>query len=110
MEQGIRDQPADGVDRLPRGGLIGAIFAFCDVALWVILLSLAELDSLQWLSVLATPVMFVLLAVGYIAGLNAAVRRPTRRLGIGILIGLTLTFPALVFLTILLALAINCCQ
>jgi len=39
MGQGIRDQPADGVDRLPRGFLIGAIVASCDVVLWVILLA-----------------------------------------------------------------------
>ncbi len=106
MEQGIRDQPAGGVDRFPRGVLIGAILAVCAVAWWVTLLALSELDSLQWLSVLATAGMFALLAVGYIAGLKAALRRPTRRLGIGILSGLTLIFPASVFLTFLLAFAI----
>ena len=42
--------------------------------------------------------MFTLLAVGYLVGLTAAVHRPTRRLGFGMLIGLTLTFPVTVLL------------
>jgi len=42
--------------------------------------------------------MFALLAVGYLAGLVAAIRRPTRSLGFGELIGLTLTFPVTVLL------------
>ena len=110
MEQGTRDQRTNGMAPLPRGLLIGAIFAFCAVAWWVILLALSERDSLQWLSVPATTGLLVILVAGYLVGLVRVVRRPTRRLGIGILTGLTLTAPTLVILTILLALAINCCQ
>ena len=99
MEQGIRDQPADGVDRLPRGFLIGAIFEVCAVASWLITLGLARTGSVSWSFLeLAFKGMFVLLAVGYLVGLAASLHRPTRRFGFGMLIGLTLTFPVTVLL------------
>jgi hypothetical protein len=110
MEGGIGDQPTNGLAPLPRGLLIGAIFAFCAVVWWVGLLALSERDSLKWLSLPANTGLIVILLAGYLLGIVRVVPQPTRRLGIGILTGLTLTFPTLVILTIFLALAINCCQ
>ena len=110
MEQGIGDQPTNGMTPMTRGLLIGAIFALAAVAWWVLVLELTELESLRWLSVVATTGLIVILVAGCVVGLVRVARQPSRRLGIGILTGLTLTAPLLVFLTILLALAINCCQ
>jgi hypothetical protein len=89
---------------LPRGLLIGAIVASGAVALWFVL---------EWTEVGDPGEIAVLVAVvvaGYLAGVVAAVRRPTRRLGFGILIGLTLTIPALLILTVGVGMAIFCCQ
>ena len=43
--------------------------------------------------------MFAILVIGYLAGLAAAIKRPTRRLGLGILIGVTVASPVLFMLT-----------
>ena len=86
MEQGISDQPASGVDPLARGFWNGAILAACVLATGWILVILADVE----VALIAIPVV-----VGYLAGLVAAMRRPTRRLGFGMLIGLTLAFPVL---------------
>lgn len=81
MEQGIRDQPASGLGPLPRGFVMGGLFAVCAVAVWVIVLVLASaLDNLWWLLDLVFPgLMIAILAVGYLLGLAAAIHRPTRR-------------------------------
>ncbi len=76
MEQGLRD---------------GAIFAACVVATGWILVVLADIE----VALIAIPVV-----VGYLAGLIAAIRRPTRRLGFGMLIGLSLAFPVLWVLSV----------
>ncbi len=62
-------------------------------------LGLARAGAVSWpFQELAFYAMFVLLAVGYLVGLALALPRPTRRLGFGMLIGLTLTFPVTILL------------
>ena len=94
MDQGTSDQPASGVGPLARGFWIGAIFAACGVATGWILAFLAD-DALKgaWLSLHIEEAVIAILVVGYLAGLVATMRRPTRRLGVGILIGVTIAFP-----------------
>ncbi len=43
--------------------------------------------------------MIAIPVVAYLAGLAAAIKRPTRRLGLGILIGVTVGFPVVFMLT-----------
>jgi len=78
MEQGIGDQPTNGMAPMSRGLLIGAIFAFSAVAWWVLVLALTELESLKWLSVFATTGLIVLLVSGCVVGLVRVVRHVSR--------------------------------
>jgi hypothetical protein len=94
MEHGTEDWPADGSDRLPLGFLMGALFAVCLVVSEMIVLGLARAGDVAWsFQEMVFYGMFGVVAVGYLVGLAAALHQPTRRLGFGILIGLTLTFP-----------------
>jgi hypothetical protein len=86
----------DSVNPLRRGFLVGGILAICAVvsdANYVLANRAAGSPSMSsservylWLTIST-------LAVGYLAGIVAAFREPTRRLGMGMLLGLTLTFP-----------------
>ena len=86
MEQGASDQPTNGVEPLARGFWNGVIFAACAVPTGWILAVLADIEG----AMIAIP--FV---IAYLAGLVAAITRPTRRLGFGMLIGLTFALPVL---------------
>ena len=67
MEEGIGDQPTKRHGApMPRGLLIGATFASCAVASWVLLLALSERDSLRWLSVPANTGLIAILVGGYV--------------------------------------------
>ena len=89
---------------LRRGVLIGAIFAAGFVGSWFVLERSGVGDPVE------IAILVVIIVVGYLAGLVAAVRRPTRRLGFGILMGLTLTVPALFIVTVAIPMAMFCCQ
>ena len=80
MEQGIRDQPTSGGDPLGHGFWIGAIFAAGAVVSWPILEGLSYILDSQWLMDHGLGLMVALPLVAYLAGLAAAIRRPTRRL------------------------------
>ena len=43
--------------------------------------------------------MLAILVIGYLAGLATAIKRPTRRFGLGILIGVTVAYPVFFVLT-----------
>ena len=43
--------------------------------------------------------MIAILVIGYLAGLATAIKRPTRRLGLGILMGVTVAAPVLFAIT-----------
>ena len=43
--------------------------------------------------------MIAILVIGYLVGVAAAIKRPTGRLGFGMLIGVTVAFPTLFMLT-----------
>jgi len=99
MEQGIPDQPANGMSPLARGFWIGAICAAGAVVSWPILEGLSYALDSQWLMDHRLGLMIALPVVAYLAGLAAAIKRPTRCLGLGILIGVTVTFPVVFMLT-----------
>ena len=88
-------QPVSGGGPQARGFWIGAIFAACAMASWPILLAI----NTPWSNNLVPGSMFAILVIGYLAGLAAAIKRPTRRLGLGILIGVTVASPVLFMLT-----------
>ena len=96
MAQGTSEQPASGVGTLARGFWIGALFAACAMASWPILV--LAIDT-PWSINLVPGSLIAILVIGYLAGLAAAIRRPTRRLGLGILIGVTVAAPVLFMLT-----------
>ncbi len=81
---------------MARGFWIGALFAAGAVASWPILL--LAIDT-QWSNNLLPGLIIAILVTGYLAGLAAAIKRPTRRLGVGILIGVTVASPVLFMLT-----------
>jgi hypothetical protein len=84
---------------LRRGILVGAAFGACAVVVWFVLES----------SGIGSPeVEIAIVVVGYLVGLVAAIRRQTRRLGLGILIGLTAPF-VLLILFIAVGMAMFCC-
>ena len=84
---------------LPLGLLIGTAFAAWAVASWFILAALAiALDS-RWLFDRIPGSMIAILVIGFLAGVAAAIKRPTRHLGFGMLIGVTVAFPILFMLT-----------
>jgi hypothetical protein len=106
MEKEASDQPASGTAAaiadagpLGRGIWIGAIFAAGAVASWPIMWALGYVLDSTWLSNLAAGSIIAIFAIGYLAGLAAAIKRPTRRLGLGILIGVTVAAPVLFMLT-----------
>ena len=80
MEQGIRDQPTDGMGH---GFIKGAFFAAGAVASWLILFLLIDVpgSTSAFDPILEGPGIAILV-IGYLAGLAAATRRSTRRLGI----------------------------
>ena len=92
MEQGIRDQPAVGMER---GFWIGAIFAAGAVVSWPILDRMSYALDYWWSPNQAAGSMIAILVIGCLAGLAAAIKRSTRRLGLGILIGVSVAFPVL---------------
>lgn len=100
MEHGLRDQPTNGMSPMRRGILIGASFGCCAVAAWFVLES-SEVGGPR--------VETAIVVAGYLVGLVAAVPRPTRRLGFGILIGVTLPY-ALLILLIGVGMAMFCCR
>ena len=66
----------------------------------MIVLGLARAGGVPWsFQELAFYGMLALVAVGYLVGLTTAWHRPTRRLGFGMLTGLTLTFPMTLLLS-----------
>ena len=81
---------------LERGFLIGTAFAAGAVASWPILWY--AIDT-PWSNNLAPGSIIAILVIGYLAGLAAAIKRPTRRLGLGILIGVSVASPVLFLLT-----------
>ena len=69
------------------------------MASWVVLAVLAiALDS-RWLFDRIPGSMIAIPVIGYLAGVAVAIKRPTRRLGFGMLIGVTVAFPFLFTLT-----------
>jgi hypothetical protein len=97
MEHGIRDQPTDGMGH---GFITGAFLAAGAVASWLILFSLIDVpgSTSVFAPILAGPGI-VILVIGYLAGLAAATKRSTRRLGFGIVIGVTVAAPVLFMFT-----------
>ena len=85
-----------GAGPLARGFWIGAIFAACAAASWPIMWF--AIDT-PWSNNLVPGSIIAILVIGYLAGLSAAIKRPTRRLGLGILIGVTVASPVLFMLT-----------
>ena len=100
MEHVIRDHPRAVRGPLERGFWIGALIAAGAVASWLILFLVIDVPDGTSLfdPILAGPGI-VILVVGYLTGLAAAIKRPTRRLGLGILIGVTVASPVLFMLT-----------
>lgn len=83
----------DGVDepnRLGRGIVVGAAITVCTLIMLVVSLSVAPGGITQRV-VLGVTVTTI--AAAYLSGLACAIYRPLRRLGIGILVGLTVAFP-----------------
>ena len=99
MEQGIKDATRAVWGPLERGFWIGTAFAAGAVATWPILDRLSYALDYWWSPNQAAGSMIAILVIGYLTGLAAAIKRPTRRLGLGILIGVSVAFPVLFLLT-----------
>ena len=107
MEKGASDQPASGIaaaitnaSPLRRGFWVGAIFAAGAVASAPILEALSYTLDRPGLDDRILGSMLAILVIGYLAGLATATKRQTRHLGLGILVGVTVAFPALVMLSV----------
>jgi len=99
MEQGIKDHPRAVWSPLERGFWVGTAFAVVAVASWPILWALGYLLDSTWWANLAAASIIAILVIGYLTGVATAINRPTRRLGLGILIGVTVAAPVLFALT-----------
>jgi hypothetical protein len=84
---------------LERGFWIGTAFGAGAVASWPILDRLSYALDYWWSPNQAAGSMIAVLVIGYLAGLGAAIKRPPRRLGLGIFIGVSVSFPGLFLLT-----------
>ena len=83
----------DGVDepnRMGRGIVVGAAITVCTLIMLVVSLSV-DPGGITQRVVLGVTVTTIVAA--YLSGLACAIHLPLRRLGIGILVGLTVAFP-----------------
>ena len=89
--------PHVDADRLPSGYVMAAWFAVCG---WVsfLLILFMQYPKPGTLEVVLFGLMTAILVAGYIAGLAAAIYRPTRRRGFQMLMGFTLMLPVAVVL------------
>ena len=83
----------DGIDapnRMGRGLVVGAAITVCTLIVLAVALSI-DPGGITQRVVLGVTVTTIVAA--YLSGLACAIYRPLRRLGLGILVGLTVAFP-----------------
>jgi len=91
----------DGTDEpnsMGRGALLGAAITVCTLILLGISLSLHPGGIAQRVGI---GVAVTIIVAAYLSGLACAIHRPLRRLGLGILVGLTVALPATLSLALL---------
>ena len=86
----------ENANRVGRGFLVGTVFAVCaelSLVVMVVLNRAATSPTWTFPQRLFVGLTVALLVAGYLCGLTAACYRPLRRLGAGILLGLTIMLP-----------------